>query len=392
MNLSQISYALKGISASQYEPSLASPQYVGLPKGACTYLGSSLPIGLLGKPSPLGEQNRLLKSVLTVHAGALVYVSLGYVGAAAGGDALLDALADEAAHEEGAALDAPVGLRVPGDPLRLRHRALLSDVSFMPVFYRLGLYEKSEGRNNGRLQAPLEYTRHPLLLGRKVLERAAALYAEKITRFYKSSGRGISNVSLEVRPGEVFGLVGPNGSGKSTLLRVLSTAIAPESGTFRVGGTDGLKERRKVRSRMGLMMDRPTHYGDLSGWANAYFFACAYGMEEGKANGVLAELFDYFGLAEYKDDKVKTYSYGMGKKLALVEAMAHGPEVLLLDEPSLGLDYTSQLAYQKKIRELASAGVAVLVASNQVDEVEALCERVAFLYKGKLVAVGVPEK
>jgi ABC-2 type transport system ATP-binding protein len=224
------------------------------------------------------------------------------------------------------------------------------------------------------------------------LERPATLEVENITRLYKSSGRGVLEVSFEVRPGEILGLMGPNGSGKSTLLRVLSTAIAPESGTFRIGGADGLKERRKARTRMGLMLDRPTHYGDLTGWANAYFFARSYRMEEEKAESVLAELFDYFGLAEYRDDRVKTYSYGMGKKLALIEAMAHGPDLLLLDEPSLGLDYTSQLAYQKKIQELSGAGVAVLVASNQVNEVEAMCDRIAFLHRGKLIAQGTPEE
>ena len=218
-----------------------------------------------------------------------------------------------------------------------------------------------------------------------------ALEAKNVSRIYKSSGRGVSDVSLSVAPGEVFGLMGPNGSGKSTLLRVLSTAIAPDKGGFRVGGVDGLKEKRKVRARLGLMVDRPTHYDDLTGRANAYFFARAYGMEEAKAEGVLAELFEYFDLAEYADDKVKTYSYGMGKKLALIEALAHGPEVLLLDEPSLGLDYTSQLAYQRRIRDLAESGVAVLLASNQVDEVESLCDRAAFLHRGKLVAEGTPQ-
>jgi ABC-type multidrug transport system ATPase subunit len=223
------------------------------------------------------------------------------------------------------------------------------------------------------------------------LERPSALEAENITLHYKSSGRGVENVSFEIRPGEVFGLMGPNGSGKSTLLRVLSTAIAPENGTFRMGSVDGLEERQKARAKMGLMVDRPTHYGDLSGWANAYLFARSYGMEEEKAQSVLAELFDYFALAEYKDDRTKTYSYGMGKKLALIQAMAHGPELLILDEPSLGLDYTSQLAYQGRIRQLAATGVAILVASNQVDEVEAMCERVAFLHRGRLVALGTPE-
>jgi ABC-2 type transport system ATP-binding protein len=224
------------------------------------------------------------------------------------------------------------------------------------------------------------------------LERPATLEVENITRLYNSSGRGVLEMSFEVRPGEILGLMGPNGSGKSTLLRILSTAIAPESGTFRIGGADGLKERRKARTRMGLVVDRPTHYGDLTGWANAYFFARSYRMEEEKAESVLVELFDYFGLAEYRDDRVKTYSYGMGKKLALIEAMAHGPDLLLLDEPSLGLDYTSQLAYQKKIQELSGAGVAVLVASNQVNEVEAMCDRIAFLHRGKLIAQGTPEE
>ena len=219
-----------------------------------------------------------------------------------------------------------------------------------------------------------------------------ALEAKGITRLYESSGRGVEDVSLTVAPGEVFGLMGPNGSGKSTLLRVLSTAIAPDSGSFRVGDADGLKEKRRVRARMGLMVDRPTHYGDLTGRANAYFFARAYGMEKVKAEGVISELFDFFDLAEYADDRVKTYSYGMGKKLALVEALAHGPEVLLLDEPSLGLDYTSQLAYQRKVRELSAAGVAVLLASNQVDEVEALCDRAAFLHRGRVLAEGSPEE
>ena len=186
--------------------------------------------------------------------------------------------------------------------------------------------------------------------------------------------------------------MGPNGSGKSTLLRVLSTAVEPASGAFRVGGADGMREKRKVRARLGLMVDRPTHYDDLSGMANAYLFARAYGVEESKAEGVLDELFEFFDLAEYADDRVKTYSYGMGKKLALIEALAHGPELLLLDEPSLGLDYTAQLAFAKKVRELAGTGVGVVIASNNVDEVEALCDRVAFLHRGRLVQEGTPEE
>lgn len=217
------------------------------------------------------------------------------------------------------------------------------------------------------------------------------LKAENLTKVYKSSGRGVQSLSLRIKPGEIYGLMGPNGSGKSTLLRMLSTAIKPDSGDFRVMGLLPATHQRAIRAKLGLMVDRPTHYNDLTGWANAYFFARAYGMEDGKAQRALNELFSYFGLSKYKDDKVKTYSYGMGKKLALIEALAHGPGLLLLDEPSLGLDYTSQLAYQRKVRKLARDGTAILLASNQVDEVETLCDRVSFLYGGKLIAEGTPE-
>ncbi len=218
------------------------------------------------------------------------------------------------------------------------------------------------------------------------------LEAENLTRLYRSSGRGIQGVGLRVGAGQVFGLMGPNGSGKSTLLRVLSTAVEPASGAFHVGGADGMKEKRKVRASLGLMVDRPTHYDDLSGMANAYLFARAYGVEESKAESVLGELFEFFDLAEYADDRVKTYSYGMSKKLALIEALAHGPDLLLLDEPSLGLDYTAQLAFARKVRELADTGVAIVIASNNVDEVESLCDRVAFLHRGRLVQEGTLEE
>src|SRR4028119_47604 len=113
-----------------------------------------------------------------------------------------------------------------------------------------------------------------------------ALEARDLSRRYKSSGRGVEGVSFSVAPGEVFGLVGPNGSGKSTLLRVLSTAIEPDGGTFSVAGADGSREKRNVRAKMGLMVDRPTHYGDLTGRENAYFFARAYGVGEAKAEAV----------------------------------------------------------------------------------------------------------
>jgi len=223
-------------------------------------------------------------------------------------------------------------------------------------------------------------------------DASPVLRAQGLALRYGSSGRGIEGIDLAVHGGEVFGLVGPNGSGKSTLLRVVSTMIPPDSGHFSVCGLDGVRERRGVRARVGLAVDKATHYGDLTGRQNAYLFARAYGMGEKAASSAIAELFEHFGLAPYADDRAKTYSYGMSKKLALVEAMAHGPALLLLDEPSLGLDYTSRLALFERVQGLAASGTAILLASNQVDEVEALCDRVAFLNGGRTVAEGTPEE
>jgi ABC-type multidrug transport system ATPase subunit len=229
-------------------------------------------------------------------------------------------------------------------------------------------------------------------MNRDRTDAPAVLEARGLALRYGSSGRGVEGVSLTVHGGEVYGLVGPNGSGKSTLLRVLSTMIEPGEGSFRVAGLDGVREKRRVRARVGLAVDRAAHYGDLSGRANAFLFARAYGMPEKAAHAEIAQLFEHFGLAPFADDRAKTYSYGMSKKLALAQAMAQGPELLLLDEPSLGLDYTSQLALHEKVRSLAASGAAILLASNQVDEVEALCDRVMFLSGGAAIAEGTPEE
>jgi len=220
------------------------------------------------------------------------------------------------------------------------------------------------------------------------VEEPFALEATDITLRYKRSGRGVTTLDLSVRRGEVFGLVGPNGSGKSTLLRVLSTATEPDSGAFRVGGADGLREKRKVRAKLGLMVDRPTHYGDLSGWANAYFFARLYGMEEEKAEGALSELFEYFDLAGYRDDRVKTYSYGMGKKLALIEALAHGPDVLLLDEPSLGLAPRVVEQIAEIVRTVHAQGTSVLLVEQNAAMALAVADYGYVLENGRVVRDG----
>ena len=213
--------------------------------------------------------------------------------------------------------------------------------------------------------------------------------AANLSKVYPSR-RGFFGTSFEIERGEIIGFLGPNGSGKSTLLKVLATCLRPTSGAFRVLGLNGLVPTPALRQRLGVLFEGVAHFGDLSGFDNAWFFAMSYGLEPRLAGARLEELFLWAGLNDYKDSRVKTYSYGMKRKLALVEALAHHPDVLLLDEPSLGLDYVSTVALYQRLADLASTGTTVVLATNNVFEAEKLCSRVALIDQGRLVALDSP--
>jgi len=217
----------------------------------------------------------------------------------------------------------------------------------------------------------------------------AVLETIHLSKLY-APGRGIADVTLTIEAGEVLGLVGPNGSGKSTLLAVLSTHLRPTAGSFRILGHDGLREPRAVRPLLGYVPEGTPHWGDLSAYQNAWFFARAYGLDDTAARERLEELLAWAGLWEQRHDLVKNYSYGMKRKLLLVEALAHRPPLLLWDEPSLGLDYPSQLALRERLADLAAEGTAVLIATNDVFLAEAVCHRVVFVNRAQVVAEGRP--
>ncbi|MCL5958335.1 MAG: ABC transporter ATP-binding protein [Chloroflexi bacterium] len=217
-----------------------------------------------------------------------------------------------------------------------------------------------------------------------------AIEAANLSKVYHSQ-RGFFGASFEIERGEIIGFLGPNGSGKSTLLKVLATCLRPTSGAFRILGVDGLAPNSALRQRLGVLFEGVAHFGDLSGFDNAWFFAMSYGMEPRLARSRLEELFLWAGLNDYKDSRVKTYSYGMKRKLALIEALVHQPDVLLLDEPSLGLDYVSTVALYQRLAELASTGTTVVLATNNVFEAEKLCSKVALIDQGRLVALDSPK-
>ncbi|MEW6230974.1 MAG: ABC transporter ATP-binding protein [Chloroflexota bacterium] len=210
-----------------------------------------------------------------------------------------------------------------------------------------------------------------------------------LTRLY-AAHRGIEGATLRLARGEVFGFLGPNGSGKSTLLGVLATRLGPRAGSFRILGHDGAREPAAIRRLIGYLPEGTAHWGTLSGFQNAWFFARAYGLGQAEARARLEGFFTWAGLWDQRGAPVETYSYGMKRKLALLEALVHLPPVLLLDEPTLGLDYASEVALRARLAELAAAGTTVLIATNDVALAQAVCHRVAFLHRGRVAETGRP--
>ena len=216
------------------------------------------------------------------------------------------------------------------------------------------------------------------------------LAATGLTRSYRG-GKGVFDITLSLAAGEVLGLMGPNGSGKSTLLRVLATAATPTAGRVSWFGST-TPRAPSVRRRLGVMLDQPAHFDKLTGYQNAWFFAHQFGLSDQLARDRLDELFRWSGLSEARDQLVGEYSLGMKRKLNLVEALVHRPSILLLDEPTLALDYRAELDLIERLQLLSLTGTAVLLATNDVHLAERICDRVIFLHRGRAIREGrVPQ-
>jgi ABC-2 type transport system ATP-binding protein len=196
----------------------------------------------------------------------------------------------------------------------------------------------------------------------------------------------VAGLDLELKRGELFGLLGPNGAGKSTTLRVLIGQRKPTSGRATVAGLDVVRDWQAVKPLFGYVPDRENHFEELTGWRNMRLFADLYGV----ASGRIDECFELVELSEARNLPVRAYSLGMRRKLLLARALLHKPRLLYLDEPSANLDIHSVEVVHRILRSLVAEGVTVLLTTHNMQEVEQVCERVAILCKGKLVALDSP--
>jgi ABC-2 type transport system ATP-binding protein len=197
----------------------------------------------------------------------------------------------------------------------------------------------------------------------------------------------LRGVDLTVDHGEIFGLLGPNGAGKTTLVKILATLLLPTKGEARVLGLDVVREALALRPRIGLVLGGERGlYNRVSGRENLRYFADLFGVPIADRERRVAEVLDRVGLTESADRRVEEYSRGMKQKLHLARGILHHPELLFLDEPTIGLDPKSARETRKLIRAFAAEGVTIFLTTHYMFEAEELCPRVAVLSRGRIVA------
>ncbi len=214
----------------------------------------------------------------------------------------------------------------------------------------------------------------------------AAVHVRQVAKRFGETV-ALAGVSFDVAPGELFGLVGPDGAGKTTLFRILTTLLVPDSGEATVLGRDVVRDFWSIRSRVGYMPGRFALYADLSVEENLSFFASVFGtsIKEGRA------LIDpiYRQIEPFKDRRAGALSGGMKQKLALCCALVHRPELLLLDEPTTGVDAVSRREFWDLLGELRSSGLTIIASTPYMDEA-ARCDRIALMQGGALLAIDAP--
>lgn len=212
-------------------------------------------------------------------------------------------------------------------------------------------------------------------------------YVLSVQHLKKKIGRKwiIKDVTFEVKPGEIFGFLGPNGAGKTTTIRMLVDLIKPTEGNIKVCGYDVNRDPERALQYVGSIVENPEVYTYLTGWENLEHFAR---MQPGVDHARIQEVVDIVRLDQRIHDKVRTYSLGMRQRLGIAQALLGRPRLLILDEPTNGLDPKGIKELRVFIKQLASEGMAVFVSSHLLSEIQLLCDRVAIISAGRVLAVG----
>jgi ABC-2 type transport system ATP-binding protein len=202
----------------------------------------------------------------------------------------------------------------------------------------------------------------------------------------------VDDLSLEVRSGELFGFLGPNGAGKTTTIKMICGLLQPTSGTVEIRGFDILSRPIQAKAILGLVPDTPVLYKKLTGREFVRFVGELYSVNRRTIDKRMGDLLDLLDMTESADDLIETYSHGMRQKTSIMGALIHDPEVVVLDEPTVGLDPRSARVVKDVLRALCKMGKAIFMSTHILEIAERVCDRVGIINEGKLVAVGSIEE
>jgi ABC-2 type transport system ATP-binding protein len=202
----------------------------------------------------------------------------------------------------------------------------------------------------------------------------------------------VDHISFDVNQGEIFGFLGPNGAGKTTTIRVLTGQTKPTSGKAIVANYDIVKEATKAKRRFGVVPEVSNVYDEMTAWDNLIFAGQLYGVPKNERDNRAKALLESFGLYERRKDRVGNFSRGMKRRLTIAAALIHKPSILFLDEPTTGLDVQSLRMIRNLIKELNEKGTTVFLTTHYIEEADQLCQRIAIINQGKIVALDNPEK
>ncbi len=220
---------------------------------------------------------------------------------------------------------------------------------------------------------------------------AAAVLIENLGKSY-GEVQAVKDISFTVQPGEIFGLLGPNGAGKTTTIRCLCTLAKPDAGKIEVGGINAIASPKAVRQRLGYVAQEVAIDKVLTGRELLKLQAALYHLPKKTISDRIQQLIEVLGLQSYADNKTGTYSGGIRKRLDLAAGLLHQPEVLVLDEPTVGLDIESRMVVWNFLQELRAAGTTVLITSHYLEEIDALADRLAIIDQGVVIAEGKPSE
>lgn len=223
------------------------------------------------------------------------------------------------------------------------------------------------------------------------MEETTILKLSGLTKKFDSR-TAVDHISLDIREGEIFGLLGPNGAGKSTTLNMVCSLLKPTSGSIEAFGMDAAKNMNKIKRRIGYIPQDLAIHGNLKAWENVELFTSLYGIKGKELKTAINDSLEFVGLLDRRNSYAKTFSGGMKRRLNIACAIGHKPDLMIFDEPTVGIDPQSRNFILEKIKQANQSGATVIYTSHYMEEVEAICTRIAIMDGGKIIATGTREE